>query len=150
MQYGSLHLWAEGCPRMGRPAHARPRGAARYSPLLRKHDDLTGEIDALLATSPRDLALIERRLTDAYAAALSLEGERWRLQRRLGVVAATADADEVSELSRRIACSDASLERLRAGLARLRGEYSEAVAVAGRSAAGGRRRRRYTRPDRTA
>ena len=142
MQYGSFSVWVAARPRMGRPAHARPPGAARYSPLLRKHDDLTGEIGALLATSPRDLALIERRLTDAYAAALSLEGERWRLERRLGAVAATADADEVSELTRRIECSEASLQRLRAGLARLRGEYSEAVAVAGRSAAGRRRRRR--------
>jgi hypothetical protein len=106
------------------------RGAILAS-AVRNHDDLTGEIGALLATSPRDLALIERRLTDGYAAVLSLEGERWRLERRLAGM--PRDDDEHPELTRRIASSNETLKRLRGRLARLRGEYSAAVETAARA-----------------
>ena len=116
---------------MGRAAHA-PRLRRRDTRLcVRNHDDLTGEIGALLATSPRDLALIERRLTDGYATVLSLEGERWRLERRLAAM--PRDDDEHTEITRRIACSEEALKRLRDRLARLRGEYSAAVETASRT-----------------
>jgi hypothetical protein len=110
-----------------------PRGGrgAILALAVRNHDDLTGEIGALLATSPRDLALIERRLTDGYATVLSLEGERWRLERRLAAM--PRDDDEHTELTRRIACSDEMLKTLRDRLAHLRGEYSAAVETAGRT-----------------
>jgi hypothetical protein len=108
----------------------RARCASRDTrPCVRNHDDLTGEIGALLAASPRDLALIERRLTDGYATVLSLEGERWRLERRLAVTRPDHD-EERTDLTRRIESSDATLRRLRAGLARLRAEYSAAVETA--------------------
>jgi hypothetical protein len=102
------------------------------------HEALLGELATLLASSPRDLELLERRLTDGYATALSLEGERWRLTRRLGAVASTLDdgdleakSRELSDLAQRIELSEATLVRLRKVLARLRGEYSEAAAAAG-------------------
>jgi hypothetical protein len=108
----------------------RQRGAI-LAFAVRNHDDLTGEIGALLATSPRDLALIERRLTDGYATVLSLEGERWRLERLLATM--PRDQDGHTELSRRIACSNEALKRLRDRLGRLRGEYSAAVETAARA-----------------
>ena len=103
------------------------------------HEVLLGEIGTLLASSSRDLELLERTLTDGYATALSLEGEHWRLTRRLGAVASTlkeGDLDEksreLSDLAYRIERSEATLLRLREVLARLRGEYSEAAAAARR------------------
>ena len=102
------------------------------------HEALLGEIGTLLASSSRDLDLLERALTDGYATALSLEGEHWRLTRRLGAVASSLDSGdldaksrELSELAHRIELSEATLTRLREVLARLRGEYSEAAAAAG-------------------
>jgi len=102
------------------------------------HEALLGEIGTLLASSSRDLELLERTLTDGYATALSLEGEHWRLTRRLGAVASSLDegdleakSRELSELAHRIELAEATLARLREVLARLRGEYSEAAAAAG-------------------
>jgi hypothetical protein len=101
------------------------------------HDALMGEIGALLASSSRDLDLLERTLTDGYATALSLEGEHWRLRRQLGVIVSSLeDGDvesksrELSDLARRIELSEGTLARLREILARLRGEYSEAAEAA--------------------
>jgi hypothetical protein len=101
------------------------------------HEALLGEIGTLLASSSRDLELLERTLTDGYATALSLEGEHWRLTRRLGAVASTlengdleARSRELSELAQRIELSEATLARLREVLGRLRGEYSQAAAAA--------------------
>ena len=103
------------------------------------HEALLGEIGTLLASSSRDLELLERTLTDGYATALSLEGEHWRLTRRLGAVASNLDdgdleskSRELSDLAYRIELSETTLARLREVLARLRGEYSEAAAAASR------------------
>jgi hypothetical protein len=105
------------------------------------HEALIAEIAALLASPTRDLDLLERTLTDGYATALSLEGERWRLGRQLGAVVSTLDGGddasksrELSELSRRIELSEATLARLRDVLARLRGRYSQLVEAAARAA----------------
>ena len=91
---------------------------------------LLDRIDAMLAadgSAVRDLASIERTLTDGYAQALVLETERWRLERRMGEVTATlADGDvvdkarELSTLSRRVARADRELCRLRGLLHSLR------------------------------
>jgi len=89
---------------------------------------LFDEIDALLVDpASGDLAKIERTLTDGYAQALSLEGERWRLEKRLGEVAATlesgdasAKTKELSSLAKRLEVSDGALSRLRALLVDLR------------------------------
>jgi ABC-type phosphate transport system auxiliary subunit len=72
------------------------------------------------------LDAIESTLTDGYAAALALEGERWRIERRLGEVARDADevsahcvAAELSELSDRLETADGELVSLRSLLRKL-------------------------------
>jgi hypothetical protein len=69
---------------------------------------------------------IETTLTDGYAAALALEAERWRIERRLGEVARDADdvsahsvAAELAELSDRLESADGELTRLRSLLRNL-------------------------------
>jgi ABC-type phosphate transport system auxiliary subunit len=66
------------------------------------------------------LAAIESTLTEGYAAALELEAERWRLERRLGEVARGADevaahsvASELAQLSERLETADGELAGLR-------------------------------------
>jgi hypothetical protein len=66
------------------------------------------------------LDTIELRLTDGYAAALELEAERLRLERRLGEVARDAGevtahggAAELAELSERLQTADGELACLR-------------------------------------
>ena len=70
---------------------------------------------------------VERTLTTGYARALTLEGERWRLERAISDAArriadgdATAAATELSSLSKRLASADGELDTLRASLRRLR------------------------------
>jgi hypothetical protein len=91
-------------------------------------------IEALLEPArTRDLDAIERTLTDGYAKALSLEGERLRLEKRIGEVVATIGAEdatskahELSALSKRLEASDDDLTRLRGLLAELRA-HADAV-----------------------
>jgi hypothetical protein len=96
-------------------------------------------IDALIAAVAGDPApsrsRLERTLTDGYACALSLEAERWRLERRIGEVAADLRAgneelksQELVALSRRHASAGAELTHLRDRLATLR-ERASAVAA---------------------
>jgi len=98
---------------------------------------LTDEIRELLA-APRpadDVAFLERvdaTLTAGYAQALQLEGERSRLERRLGeVAAALADpedrtrAEELASLSRRLTIANEAIASLRTLLASLRDRRSE-------------------------
>lgn len=66
------------------------------------------------------LDAIESTLTDGYAAALELEAERWRLERRLGEVARDAGevsarsvAAELAQLSERLETAAGELARLR-------------------------------------
>jgi hypothetical protein len=63
---------------------------------------------------------IESTLTDGYAAALALEAERWRIERRLGEVARDAGeveahsvAAELADLSERLETADGELAGLR-------------------------------------
>ena len=89
------------------------------------------------ATGPRDrqLATIEHTLTDGYAHALALEGERLRLEREIETaVARLADGqqtDGLTALAARLAITDDDLARLRALLDALRGR-ALAVRRAGR------------------
>jgi hypothetical protein len=66
---------------------------------------------------------VELTLTDGYAAALALEAERWRIERRLDEVARAADdaedAREFARLSERLETADGELAGLRALLRRL-------------------------------
>jgi ABC-type phosphate transport system auxiliary subunit len=88
-------------------------------------------IEALLATAPAgkqySLPEIEHTLTDGYAHALALEGERLRVERRVDEVTARLDggdterqANELSLLTRRLARIDEELSSLRARLGVLR------------------------------
>lgn len=87
---------------------------------------LFDKIDALLAEPGRGepaLAEIEHTLTDGYARALALEAERWRLERRIGEVAARlAEGDrerrtqELANLAERISRADGDLTVLRGRL----------------------------------
>ncbi len=80
---------------------------------------------------------IEHTLTDGYARALALEAERWRLERKIAVVAARLgdevtdeDASELAQLGQRLTHADDDLGRLRALLVSLRGRADEVRAAA--------------------
>jgi hypothetical protein len=77
-------------------------------------------------TGAPSLDMIELRLTDGYAAALELEAERSRIERRLGEVARDAGevsahsvAAELAELSERLETADGELAKLRSLLRKL-------------------------------
>jgi chromosome segregation ATPase len=104
---------------------------------MSEHDNLLAEIRAQLADSGRDLAQVERTLTDGYAHALALEAERLRLLRRLGSLAATLEGDdlagktkELSSLARQIEEHNGVLTQLRELLEELRREYSRGASAA--------------------
>jgi hypothetical protein len=79
---------------------------------------------------------IEDVLTEGYAEQLALEAERWRLERRLGEVAARlAEGEQVSSgelasIATRMSAAGEELIRLRSVLAALRERASEARAAA--------------------
>jgi hypothetical protein len=105
-----------------------------------KKDPLLEEISALLAAEGADgPARLERTLTDGYAHALSLEAERWRLEKRMTLVAREiGDGDqatkvrELSSLSQSLDVNAEHLERLRALLASLR-RHADGVRVGSRA-----------------
>ena len=84
------------------------------------------------AASKTFLERVDSTLTDGYAQALQLEGERWRIERRIAEVVAglPADADkdhepELVALAARLRTSNESIERLRALLTSLRERRTE-------------------------
>jgi len=92
-------------------------------------------LDAPAGATP-DIARMERTLTDGYAHALTLEGERRRIERRIGAVAATLEegdkegkAKELGELSRRLELANDQLSQLRSLLNALKARAA-AVRVA--------------------
>jgi hypothetical protein len=108
-------------------------------------DDLStliSRIDSLLQKPSEDdgadvVAHMETTLTDGYAAALALEAEHWRLQRRIGAITAElaeGGADpptkELAALARRLKRSEQELESLRDTLVSLRTR----IALAARAA----------------
>jgi hypothetical protein len=89
--------------------------------------ELLEQISALIGAPARDLDTIERTLTDGYAHALSLEAERWRLEKRIKEVAQSLQrgdtakkAREIATLAERVEGSVGDLTRLRSLLADLR------------------------------
>ena len=97
--------------------------------------DLLDRISALVGASTRDLDEIERTLTDGYAQALSLEAERWRLERRLtGLTKGIEDGDlvrkarEIADVAHRLEDSGSELAALRGLLIELR-RYADDVRV---------------------
>jgi len=93
---------------------------------------LLEQIDELLAEPPATgeaamLARLERTLTDGYAYALEIEGERWRLEQRLSELTKglhegnrELKSREIAQLSRRLSSNGKALKALRATLRRLR------------------------------
>jgi hypothetical protein len=99
--------------------------------------NLLQELDALIAAPESGVpprSRIERTLTDGYARALSLEAERWRLQRRIGELAAGLEdgsdlaAGELAALSRRLSSTGDELSGLRRRLRALRARVAGAPA----------------------
>jgi hypothetical protein len=98
---------------------------------------LFDEISQLLAAPSQGadappLARLEDTLTAGYARALALEAERWRLERRIGEVAAAIKdessqlhTDEIAKLAERLSDADGELSRLRGLLASLRVRASD-------------------------
>jgi hypothetical protein len=90
-------------------------------------------VEALLGGAP-PVREIERTLTDGYATALALEGERMRIERRMDDVTASIDVDpdvaqELSALAERRAAIDDELGHLRARLGALKQRTRELRAV---------------------
>jgi predicted nucleic acid-binding Zn-ribbon protein len=97
--------------------------------------ELLEQINALINAPTRDLDTIERTLTDGYAQALSLEAEKWRLEKRIKEVAQTLQrgdtakkAREIATLAERVEGRIGDLRTLRSLLADLR-RHADAVRV---------------------
>jgi len=89
--------------------------------------ELLERIETMISTETRDLDQIERTLTDGYAEALSLEAEKWRLERRIAEVTqgiqrgdTAQKARELATLTRRLDGNEGRLTKLRALLVDLR------------------------------
>jgi hypothetical protein len=98
-------------------------------------NELLDKINALMSAPTRDLETIERTLTDGYAQALSLEAEKWRLEKRINEVAQGLErgdtakkARELAVLANRVEGNVGDLVALRAVLADLR-RHADAVRV---------------------
>ena|SRR5262245_23382325 len=105
---------------------------ADLAPLLER-------ITGLLKTRPADpgkplVTEMEDTLTDGYARALQLEGERLRVERRIGQLAHSVDgpeeADELKELAARLRDIDGDLDGLRGHLGALQKHLEEVRAAA--------------------
>ena len=101
--------------------------------------ELLKTIKALISSPTRDLDTIERTLTDGYAHALSLEAEKWRLEKRIKEVAQTLPrgdtakkAREIATLAERVEGNVGDLRTLRSLLVDLR-RHADAVRVAAAS-----------------
>ena len=118
---------------MGLTAHARARPGfdnRPWSASLSIHlPTVLTEIRSLL-DQPTERArparaIVEKTLTDGYAHALALEGDRLRVERRLRELVDTSDRDEttdaeVASLASSVALLDRELADLRGLLAELR------------------------------
>src|SRR3954466_14326231 len=112
---------------MGRVAHMK-RGHRCNTRCDVAADNVVDNIRALLDSGEEvDLIVLERTLTDGYAHALSLEAERWRIEKRISEVAAMLNGTdeepktkELASLAKRLETSHLDLVALRSLLAVLR------------------------------
>jgi len=124
---------------MGRAAHAATRGALDNRSRRPTMTTLVDTIQELLDGAPTpSLRSLEDTLTSGYAHALTLEGQRLRIERRLRELVRTertsASVEEIADLTERLDDTDVDLAHLRAMLATLRKHvYDPSVAAAGRS-----------------
>ena len=101
------------------------------------HDEIRHLLDAPTAgAGAPTLAAMEHTLTAGYAEALTLEAERWRIERRISEVATTlgrggaARADELAGLGRRLSATERELTGLRGLLDSLRDRAAAARTAA--------------------
>jgi hypothetical protein len=101
------------------------------------HDQIRHLLDApTTGAGAPTLATIEHTLTAGYAEALALEAEHWRIERRIGELAAllgdgdATRADELAGLGRRLSATDAELTGLRGLLDLLRARAAKVRAAA--------------------
>jgi hypothetical protein len=101
------------------------------------HEEIRHLLDApRTGPSAPTLAAIEHALTAGYAAALTLEAERWRLERRITDVAAligdgeAEHADELAVLGRRLSATQREVKGLRELLEKLRNRADAVRAAA--------------------
>jgi uncharacterized coiled-coil protein SlyX len=89
-------------------------------------DAIRALLDRPIAAADESLELLEDTLTEGYARALTLEAERWRLERRIGELGADVASgpggseQELAALSGRLAQTTRRLTGLRALLEALR------------------------------
>lgn len=83
-------------------------------------EELLVQIDSLIGTAARDIDQIERTLTDGYAHALSLEAERWRIERRMQEVAQALNGDDTTTKTRELTSLAARLDGNAGDLTKLR------------------------------
>jgi|tagenome__1003787_1003787.scaffolds.fasta_scaffold19266350_2 chromosome segregation ATPase len=87
--------------------------------------ELLQTIQTMISSETDDLAQIERTLTDGYARALELEGEKLRLERRLAQVTQRIDHGDTEENARELASLAKSIDGQQGALARLRAQLTE-------------------------
>ncbi len=87
--------------------------------------DLLDRISAVLGAPAHDLDQIERTLTDGYACALSLEAERWRLERRVAALSQGIEHGDIATNARELAGVARLLEHNSDDIRELRGLLSE-------------------------
>jgi bacterioferritin (cytochrome b1) len=100
-------------------------------PLL--YERIRAHLDARPDCFPADIAELEHTLTDGYARALALEGDRARAERQIADLAGRVDdpvsMNELRALADRRTEADADLQRLRALLELLRQRVEEHRAI---------------------
>ena len=87
--------------------------------------ELLQMIQTMISSETEDLAQIERTLTDGYAHALELEGEKLRLERRLTQITQRLDHGDTAENARELASLAKSIDGRQGALARLRAQLTE-------------------------